>query len=38
MNDEFERILNQISDISVTKTQLVQFEYFYNELNVWNEG
>ena len=37
MNDEFERILNQISDISVTKTQLVQFEYFYNELNIWND-
>ena len=37
MNDEFERILNQISDISVTKTQLVQFEHFYNELNVWND-
>ena len=37
MNDEFERILNQISDISVTKTQLVQFKYFYNELNVWND-
>ena len=36
MNIEFEKIANQISEVSVTKNQLGQFKYFYDELNTWN--
>tara|TARA_Y100001960_G_C14772625_1_gene881076 strand:- start:333 stop:1064 length:732 start_codon:yes stop_codon:yes gene_type:complete len=36
MNAKFVRILNEIPGVLLTKTQLNQFEYYYNELKVWN--